>query len=265
MFHGQNVLPYVGKGKNDQTIGLLGSLVYDIPEDNNVTGILTVRGTQFAVSCGTLVGTLNASYVDEERYMQFAWGSSALSDGTNGPTVSFEIPIGGEFFSYCQSHSNFPLIAKDSLALQTLEHLVHLGGNASNFLFDNRSSIVIASTTPIVDGNGNQGPHVLNLSRPLSCKQPQLVAVVLLTYSDNLGPYGNETQINDNTNTYENITISTLYVAVCHLELQELNVVVDPQSKRVIKDPTLSPLPTTFSDISDVSDDNSNATLSQMV
>jgi hypothetical protein len=97
-FHGQNVLPYVGKGKNDQTIGLLGSLVYDIPEDNNMIGSLDVRGTQFNVTCGTLsqgLNTLHSDYHDNNNNsIELTWESSNFSNEDNWPIVSFDVPIG---------------------------------------------------------------------------------------------------------------------------------------------------------------------------
>lgn len=84
------MLPLVGRYTHDQTVGLKGSLIYDIPDDGSVNQPLVVQGTQFGVACGKIPGNPSAIF-DGNRgaNLDITWKeisySSQFQTGMNAP------------------------------------------------------------------------------------------------------------------------------------------------------------------------------------
>lgn len=117
--------------------------------------------------------------------------------------------------------------------------------------------MVVASTIPFVDDTGTQGPHILDvdISPSLSCTN-RLSFPITCSHIDFV--------LTDTLDGLNNFTMSRLYVAACHLELHDLAVQINPQSKRVEYGASDGPLPPReeFASIAKLS---ANATLAQTV
>lgn len=90
-FHGPSALPYVGRLRTEQSLGLDGSIVYDVPQDINVIDTLIGTGRQFFVSCGTLPGGPEVSVSNDSDFgFSLDWGNNSPNQ-VSGIRADFSI------------------------------------------------------------------------------------------------------------------------------------------------------------------------------